>query len=271
MPHKINVDRLPAAEDIDHTAIAAAAAAHASAQQSLQDTQRALGRLEDGREEASWRDARDADEALAAGKPMPKRKHVAEHDRKAFELQHEVKVRQLAVQRTRQELQQAVDAHGADWAADLDQQAAALDQAWGAAVGALQTLHQERLAAHARRRVVGGQMPSTSILLEPGKLFDNLTGDRLQLAWLGDPGQRYRQRVGAHLADILAAMRGEPEPDAPMAGSLVADRLKASFEHARSVERGFSDEEIRQNTAPAIHVNGRPVSVYTGRGDEGES
>lgn len=85
---RIDCNTLPPAARIDHPVIAASAAAHAAAQQALGEAQRAVGRLDGGREQARERDAEEAATAFLADKPAPKRRHEAAFDKALDAAEH---------------------------------------------------------------------------------------------------------------------------------------------------------------------------------------
>lgn len=258
----IDATTLPPAHEIEHPAIREAAQRQADAHAALTAKQRELARHLDAEEAALQADAVEAEEALSAGRPRPKRKHAAAWTAKRDDLEHEVRVGRLAIQRAQRDLQAVLDEAGQEWTEDLASEVEAAEAAWSEALAILEAAHQQRIRAYQRRRAVGGEVPSTALLLEPARCFDNVSGDRLQLAWLDDPGQRYRQRVGVRVEDAIVALQalGEPEPPVPMPGSGVATAIKHSLDHAKSVSRGYAPDE---DNAPAIRQMPRRTFVTT--------
>ena len=109
------------------------------------------------------------------------------------------------------------------------------------------------------------------VRLHPSKLVDSATGSRLELARLDDPAGRWRQRALVRLDDVLEAVAhvDEPEHIEPfMPGGHLAGQIVLAAQHARDVERGFSDEEIATDRAPSIteghyvEVDGRRVPLH---------
>jgi hypothetical protein len=284
----INAAHLPPTDQIGHPAIRAAAEKYAAAQQQLKERQQDLKRLDTDRERelAKMRDAQSADEAIAGGKPVPKRHHVADHDRKIADADHAVRVAELAVKRGQLDLQKACGEHGAEWVQDLQEQAADLERAWDDGVAALMALHHERTALNALRKRIGlAVTPIGSIRLHPTDLYDSTTGDRLQLAFYGGPTQRARQRAVIHVDDALAALASvgaeESAPEnghrlagvrgAPVLGHL-AETLRPAFEHAQSVRRGYSQDEANDAPLPQSYAVGPSgqIASFHAPGSEGE-
>jgi hypothetical protein len=276
----MRIDALPPANQIEGAPeIRQAAEKYEAAQQRLKERQKAVRDLEDGREKAEWLDAQAADDAIAAGKPTPKRRHVADHEKKIDDLAHEVKVAQLAVQRAKGDLQAVVDEHGEKWLDGLTLGAEKLDQAFDAAAAALASLHGQRMALNALRAKLGADVPNVRFVrLKPSQLIDSLSGDKLAVAYNPDGAARQRQRVVIHAADVIAALSslGVVEEPPQVVGSGLGGALKQSFRHASAVGRNFLDEEGEKQrakeavtTGRELLFNERPASVYV-PSDEGD-
>lgn len=274
---RIDCNRLPLAE-VEHAPeeVREAAQAWHAAQDELRKAQRAVGRLDNGRQGARNRDAVEAAAARRAGKPGTSRKHEQAYDRDLDAAEHEQRVAAALVAHTRTEYQRALDEHADEWREQVDAHAALIDEAWADAIEALQALHADRMAAHARRRFLGsaGGFPAGAARFRPERLADSITGDKLALARLDDPAARWRQRVVAPVAEVLAALQAADEPEVvePMPAFQVGADLARAFEHSRSVERGFSEEEARGDSLGPVREgyylpDGRRVAVRIPGGD----
>lgn len=271
---RIDANRLPL-NDIDHPAIRPAAEAWHQAQDELREAQRAVGKLDNGCQRAREADAEEAAAARRAGKAGTSRKHEQAFDRDLDAAQHEERVARALVALTRSAYQQALDEHADQWREQLDHEAEVADDLWNAALSTLLELHEQRTRAHARRRMLGAtDLPAGAVRFRPEVLADSVTGQRLELARLTSGEARWRQRAVASVADVLAALQAADEPEVvePMPAFAVADQIARAAEHARSVERGYTDEEIATGRLPGVigdrpHVNGVPVHLPTGRGD----
>jgi hypothetical protein len=165
--------QLPPYDQIDQDEIREAAAAWDAAKASLESARRDVVELEGTREAAEWLDAEAAEKARAEGKPEPKRSHVAEHDKKLDQAQHEHRVAQLTEERTFNELQAALDEHQGEWAESIERAVKALDEQWAATVNQLTTLHAQRASVFTvRRLVVGGQRDVGIVGFTPSQIHD---------------------------------------------------------------------------------------------------
>lgn len=186
---------------------------------------------------------------------MPRRRHVAEHAKRLDEAQHEARIAKLAADRALRDLETVCREHGGAWIADLDERAAELEGAWDDALARLQRVHAERVSLNRRRRALGATVePVGAVRFRPEQLVDSLTGSRLELAHLPDPGARTRQRAHVAVGDVVGALQTmrEPDPAAPMPGASVAESLKRSLEHAETIHRGYSIDEAHGDSAPAV-------------------
>lgn len=262
----MQIDALPPAHEIDHPEIRQAAEQHQAARQQLKERQRAVRDLDDGREKAEWLDAKAAEEAIAAGKPTPKRHHVADHAKKVDDLEHEIKVAKLAADRARGDLQAVLNEHGAAWVESLASRAEDLEHEWDKSVAALISLYGERMAVGARIRRVGGETPDVGFLrMQPAQLLDSLSGQRLELAYHPDGGARQRRRALIGAGDALAALanlgvKEEITVVSPGLGEAVA----RAVEHVRTIERGYAVDE---ESAPGVNeryvvAGGRRATVH---------
>jgi hypothetical protein len=268
----MRVEALPAANEIDHPPIRQAAQQYEAAKHQVERLQSELKRL-DGRAgqtlraEAEKQDAEAAAAAMIAGKPAPKRRHVAEHDAKPEELGHELRVAQVVANSARSDLQAVLDKEGATWLDALTLDSEKLEQAFDSAAVALTSLYGQRAALNATLRKLGAdEVPNIRFVrLKPSALIDSLNGDRLQLAYQPDGAARQRQRVEIHAADVLAALSSLGVVEEPqVVGSGLGDALKLSFGHNETVERGYAPGE---HNAPAMGerylvAGGRRVSVH---------
>jgi len=206
-----SIDQLPAPESISSKPIATAAAALRDAAKDREQRRKDLVELEQTREAAEWRDAEAAEKARAEGKPEPKRTHVAAHDRKTDEARHELKVAELAVERTRQMLGAALDEHGEAWIEDVERELATHDEVWAAAVNTLIGLHGKRAAARAIARAIGLRHPDVGACGFQRRQVNGVeftSGQpRDQLAWI------YVEDVLAVLSDL--GVPPEPALDEP--------------------------------------------------------
>lgn len=277
----IDLSRIPV-EQIDHEQLRAARLQYDEAQRALRDARRVVEGLQDGRTQARQRDAEERVEAKLTGKAAPKGKtHEQRFEEELADAERALTEAEVMGRRTRELLDAAAREHGTAWGEQVEAQAAAADELYHAAVSALLQLHEQRLKAHARCRLAGREHSMGAMIrLHPSVLVDSATGTKLELARLDDPAARWRQRALIRLDDVLEAIThvDEPEPDAVpfMPGGHMADQIVLAAQHARDVERGFSDEEIATNRAPSIsqghyvEVDGRrvPLHMPTGRGDE---
>ena len=263
----VDPNRLPVADSIEHPAIREAAQRHSDAQHALKGARRELAQLDGSVKIARMKDAEAEAEARFSGKAAPKRSHEQEAVKQVAEAEHEVAVAEALVRRTAEALREALDEHGADWAADLDQHAALIDRAWDDAVEALLALHADRVAAHARRRMVGARdLPAATARLRPEQLADSTTGSKIELAFTPDAAARWHRRIVVPVADLLTALAqaDQPEDPRPMPAFAMADAIAHAAEHAKSVERGYA---IGEDNAPAVREgyylgDGRRVSVH---------
>lgn len=201
----IVIEKLPPYEQISHATIREAAASLDAAGSARGQARKDLVELEQTREQAEWADAEAVERARAEDKPEPKRTHVAAHDRKTDEARHELKVSELAERRAVEELEDALEQHGAAWAAEVAEAFDTLRGEWEATVGELIGLHARLNAAQTVARAVGGSQPGVGAIgLKPGQIGDLevLSGQHGKLGWVGVP-------------DVLALLSelGVPKPD----------------------------------------------------------
>jgi hypothetical protein len=157
--------QLPVHTEIDHPAIREAAAAWDGAKATLEGARKDLVELEQTRDAAEWRDAEAAQEARAAGKPEPKRSHVAVHDKKLDEARHRLKVETLSETQAFNSLQDALDEHQADWGESVERAVQAVNDEWTSALEQLVEIHARRSALLAiKAMVVGGDQPSVAAM-----------------------------------------------------------------------------------------------------------
>lgn len=276
----MHIDRLPQAGQIDYPLIAEAAERHAQAQTDLKDAQRAVARLDGTVQLGRIADA-DADaDAHMAGKPAPKRRQEEAARTAIEEAEYAIEVARAVVVKARAQLQDALDVHGPEWLADLDEHAALIDEAWSDQLAALVTLYADRVQAHRLRAALGGHArPSATVRLSPSQLIDSVSGQRLELARLDDAGQRWRQRALVNIADVLGALQTADEPEeipAFIPGGGVAEQIARAAEHAQAVARGQTVEEarsdapIRLNDGHYLEVDGRRFALHlpTGRDED---
>ena len=169
---------------------------------------------------------------------------------------------QLAAQRATQELQAAIDTHGAEWREQLQRESDAVDRSWEVAVETLRDLHAERIRAHAKLRAVGGS-PSLSIgpaLVNPAQAADSVTGEKLAPA-MGQMVLDAKSRHGSASScnptpcSMRLAKMGNPDPIPEfIPGGGVAKQIREAMEHAASVQRGYAPDE---DNAPAVGAGPR--------------
>jgi hypothetical protein len=243
----INIAMLPHFAEIDDPKISAAAKKYAEAQQALRDRQKAVAKLVDSREQAEWDDAAEAEAALAAGKPAPRRRHVAEHDKMIDQLQHDLRVAQLAQTRALRALQETVDAHGDEWCRSLSDKVTTLDEAWPKALEALAELHRDRVAAHRKAKIAGASVePIGAVRLLPGQLHG------IDVAYVPDPEQRANLKAIVAVEDVLDSMQRMQEPETRIKVGLTAEIAAPAFEHAADIQRDYAEAKQRAlpGTAP---------------------
>jgi hypothetical protein len=245
---KINAALLPAPSEIDHVEIREAAEQFSAAQQAFRDHQRALAKLDQpARELAKDADAKEAEAALAFGKPVPKRRHIAAFNQRFDDAEHTVRIAQLALKRALENFQSIVDTHGEGWARSLEKAVTAADGAWTTAVDALELAHRDRLTAYRKAAVTGMETPPISaVRLKPADLHG------VDLAYLPDPRARVNARAIVTIDAITDALRslGEIEEPTPVAANLDAEQVKRAFQHAREVGKAREEDRVK-NLNPA--------------------
>lgn len=264
----IDANRIPLHET-EHApeAIREAAVAWHEAQASHRAARNALGRLDGGRLKAREADAEQAALDRRAGKAGTARKHEQAYDKALDAAEHEERVARALERQTRSDYQRALDQHADEWREQADAHAALVDEAYFDQLAATAAAHRDRVAAHARRRLLGAtDGPAGAARLRPEQLADSVTRAKLELARLDDPASRWRQRVVVPIPALLDALQAadEVEEIGPMPGFAVGNAIKQAAEHAHTAwVRGYSDEEVRENRAPSIGPRDlRPVSVY---------
>ncbi|QIK76044.1 hypothetical protein [Nocardioides piscis] len=95
-------------------------ARHLELQDRYRDTAKASDRLDRTRDQALEADREAYAQALIDGKPDPGQKHVQAHDKDAAAKRREMEALQVAVQRTEDEIQDLLNAEGAEQAAALE-------------------------------------------------------------------------------------------------------------------------------------------------------
>lgn len=205
------------AVQISSKPIAERVAALADARAAKETARKDVNEYELTREQAEWADAQASEEARAAGKPEPKRSHVAEHDRKLDEARHRHRVETLAEQRAVNDLQAVLDEHGQAWVESIVADLANLDDAWVEQVNALANLNARRASASAVMATVCG--PTNRLGAVPFAPREINGVDVVPIA--DEWGQRIKQT--AHIApeDVLAGLLKlgtvpEPEPAKPV-------------------------------------------------------
>jgi hypothetical protein len=205
---RITADTLPPYESISCEPLREAAAALDAAKAAQSEARRAVVHLEQTRDAAEWRDAEAAERARAEGKAEPKRTYVAQHDKALDAARHELKVAELGTRRARDELDLAVEAHAATWAADVAQDAATLCEQWDRTTGELSDLYGRLSSTLALARRVVGAQPNYRAVRFPARQIHEL-----DIA----PEQRDPHGV-VTTEDVLAALAGLPlAPAAPPA------------------------------------------------------
>ena len=261
----LNPAALPPAVEIDHAELRSAVEKRDGAVLALREAQQAARRVEAELEQAKQLDAVEGERALAAGEALPRRRHTVAAEKHAETVEHDLRVAQLAVGRAGRDLQAAIEKHGDAFADDVEQRSAALDVEWGRAVAELTELHQQRSAARALLHRLGRGQDNLMVRFSPGALADSLSGDRLtQVLSPVDIVSRHKQRLVCSPDQALEALSrvGETEviPEF-IPGGHIAEQFKRVAEHARDVERGFSDEDVEQDKVGAIGPSYRPYGA----------
>jgi hypothetical protein len=185
------------------------------------EKRRDLVELEQTREAAEWADAEALDAARVAGKPAPRRTHVAAHDKRTEEARVEFKAAQIAIERARKELAAVIDEHGEAFAAEVRQAATEAIETWRSKVEELPAAHAEVVEALRVCRQFGGDWPVYEwVALKPKQLTDGpiplgatiptvkivAAGDHIAaLMELGQPKQP--QEPGWHPLDALRSLK----------------------------------------------------------------
>jgi hypothetical protein len=241
----IDPSTLPAPESISHTKIREAAEVFAKASKDLNDRKRDVVQLEHELPNAELADAQADEAARAAGKPkLTKRTHTEKHQKAIADARHELRVAQLAIERRRTELNDALRQYGSAWLADTEKLVAALDTAWDNAIAELSKLHGEHQRAVSLARTIGSDHLGVS----------RSTLDRRQLDGLEIPSGA-ATTYGIHAEDLIAALaelgkaKSEPEP----ATSSKPMRFSSPNESSGAVREEI---EERRRFAQAVNAPG---------------
>jgi len=193
-------------EQISHDAIRSALERFSGARLELNDRKRDTVELENTRAQAEWADAEAEDAAKAAGKPAPRRTHVAAHDKKLDQAKHVEKVAAVAVERLRVELDETLQRDGEAWLAELTDLTEALREEWQARLNAVITLHGRLSAALSVLRAIEEPAPAVAaISLKPGQVNGR--------EWAS--GQKPSQLAYVEASDVLAALFDLGQPVDP--------------------------------------------------------
>lgn len=125
---------------------------HLDLQVRYRDTAQASDRLDRTRDQALEADREAYAQALIDRKPDPGQKHVQAHDKAAADKRREMEALQVAVQRTEDEIQDLLEAEGAEQAADLE---AAMAESREKAQGLLEDLAAVLIDVQAQGSVAG--------------------------------------------------------------------------------------------------------------------
>jgi hypothetical protein len=247
----INIAALPHYAEIDDPKISAAAKKYAEATRALTSQRSALRKLENEREQAAELDAEEAEAALAAGKPAPRRRHVADWNKQIDNLEHEVRVAALVERRAYLDLQDTVDAHGDQWCRSLSDKVEKVDGAWRKALEALAVLHRDRVEVHRKAKIAGAAVePIGTLRLTPAQLHG------IDVAHIPDPEARANLKAVVAVEDVLGALGAMQEPDQRIQVGLSAETVRPAFEHARFVQRGLAESKQLALAATAATAPG---------------
>jgi hypothetical protein len=242
----IDPARLPPYERITCAPISEAVAALDAARAALAEAKKSLVAAQQELPQSQWADAEAAEKARAEGKPEPKtRSHTQQHERRIENLEHEQRVCQLAAERSERELLAAVDAHGQQWAEEVDATCDGLLKQWQAEVSEVSALYGQLASVLAIRRVISeGKQPRVgAVEFAPAQVQGR--------EWAGGQGPSVRPIV--QVGDILAAL-GEvgkipPEPEPVVQPPLA--RKPSDLENAAPVAEEISERKDREAATEA--------------------
>ncbi len=152
------IDQLPAdRSQIAHDGIRTPAEAFDAARNDAQQAKKDHTQAELELPASEWKDAKVEAAAIKVGKPAPKtRTHTAKHEQLIRDLAHKIKVTSLTEAGCREALQTALASCGADYLAQANKAADALDASWANLLTTASKLHSERRRATGIALKLGG-------------------------------------------------------------------------------------------------------------------